>query len=243
MKTKKLLVFITLFALISIMSPLTARYIQEILNYLLGDSAGMIPLPDPTTITAYQQYISDLYEIVFLVVLFVSVSIFMRDKNKGLTPLIFSKPINRTKYVISKFLAFILMLFVSIIAGYRVFSYYVYFLFDEIFFTTGVYMMLLYFLQLVFISAVAMFASTHSRTYFLAILVTFGFYFLFTLLSILGEISVFQYLPGMIQSNIVHILSDDVVTKDVIITSVVAVTLSIGLLYLSIIKTNKEDIS
>ena len=47
---------------------------------------------------------SKVYEIFLIVGIFVSVSIFMRDKNKGLLPLILSKPINRTKYLLSKLL-------------------------------------------------------------------------------------------------------------------------------------------
>lgn len=241
-KTRKLLVFLAVFVLFSIMSPLTARYVQEILNYLLGDSANIIPIPDPTTLTSYQQYISDLYEIVFFVVLFVAVSIFMRDKNKGLTQLIFSKPINRTNYVISKYVTYIGLLFVSVLAGYLVFTYYTYFLFDEVYFTLGLQSMFLYWLHISFISAGALFAATHSKNYFMAILVTFSIYILFALLTVLGEVSVFAYLPGMLQSNIMHIITESVETSDVIITCVVTIFFIVLLNYAAIKKVNREDI-
>ena len=176
----------------SIISPLTAKYIQELISFLLNGEPLPIDIPDPTVYTAYEQYISDLYEIIFTVTLFVGVSIFIRDKTKDLLPLIFSKPINRTKYVISKYISFLALIFVSLTLGYLSFSYYTYFLFEEVFFVKGIWMMLLYFLDIMFVSAVALFGATYFKTYIPAMLVTWGIYIISGLVTIAAFVSPYK---------------------------------------------------
>lgn len=242
-KTQKFVVFAGIFILFSILSPLTAKYIQEILSFLLAGQDLGIPLPEPTVYTAYEQYISDLYETIFFIVLFVSVSIFIRDKTKGLLLLVFSKPVNRTKYILSKYFSMLLLLAVSILVGYLLFTYYTYFLFDEIFFWKGLGMMGLYFLYLAFISSIALFFATISRSYLIAILPTFGVYILFSILTIAGDATFFEYLPGMLINTIVGVLYDVNETADIIWNIVFTLVLTGGFLGGSIWKIRTIDVN
>jgi ABC-2 type transport system permease protein len=116
-----------------------------------------------------------------------------------------------------------MLLALSVIAGYLMFTYYTYFLFDEVFFTEGLAMMGLYFLYLAFIMSVALFFSTISKSYLIAILPTFGVYLLVTILTILGEVPFFEYLPGMIIQSIIGVLYHVNETIDVIWNIVVTV--------------------
>ncbi len=241
-KTKKFTVFVGLFLFFSIISPLTAKYIKEILSFVLLGMDFDLPLPDPTVYTAYEQYSSDLFETIFYVILFMSVSIFIRDKTKGLLPLIFSKPINRTKYIISKFLAFQILIIVSISLGYIVFTYYTYFLFGEIFFFKGLLMMLFYYIYLFFITSIALLFSLIFKSYFTAILATFGIYITFAIFSALGEYGLFQYLPGMVTNNIVAILYERADTSQILGTIAVTLALSFLCFYVSFKKINTLEI-
>lgn len=241
-KTSKFIVFGAIFVLFSVISPLTAKYLNEILAFLLNGQDFPIALPDPTTYTAYEQYISDLYEIIFTVTLFVGVSVFIRDKTKNLLPLIFSKPINRTKYIISKYLAFLVLIGLSLILGYLAFSYYTYFLFDEIFFIRGIFMILLYFLDIMFVSAVALLTTTYFKSYIPAMLVTWGIYIVAGLLSIAERIPVLKHFPGKIQGNIFAVLHETTKSSDLIWTIIVTVVLIGLLLGLSIKKIRNLDI-
>lgn len=242
-KTQKFTVFAGIFILFSIISPLTAKYIQEILAFLLNGQDLGIPVPDPTVYTAYEQYISDLYESIFFIVLFVSVSIFIRDKTKGLLLLVFSKPINRVHYILSKYVSFLLLLLVSTFVGYLLFTYYTYFLFDEVFFLKGLAMMGLYFLYLACISSVALFFSTVSKSYLLAILPTFGVYILFSILTIFGEVPVLEYFPGMMIANIAEVLHGVSTTSNLIGVIVVTVLIICGFLTGAIFKIRSIDVN
>lgn len=243
LKTHKVTVFVAVFVLFSILSPLTAKYIGEILEALTGGTDIVIDFGTPTVYTAYEQYISDLYETIFFVVLFVSVSIFIRDKSRGLATLIFSKPVNRTKYVLSKYISFMVMIIVSTVVGYLIFTYYTYFLFDEVFFAKGLGMIALYVLYLAFISSIAMFFAIITKHYLSAISLTFGVYILISILTIFGDIAVFEVLPGMLINSIVGILYD-LNDTTVFVWNIVVTSLSTaGFIGLSIWKIQKLDIN
>jgi ABC-2 type transport system permease protein len=242
-KTSKFIVFGAVFVLFSILSPLTARYMNEILAYLLAsDDSIIFQAEDPTVFTSYGQYLSDLYEVVFIVILFVAVSVFIRDKTKGLLPLIFSKPINRTKYVLSKYISFLVLLAVSIIIGYIVFSYYTYFLFDDVFIVRGIYMMLLYFLDMMFVTAIALFCATQFKSYLPAIAVSWGIYLFTSILTIAENTPIIKHFPGMIKSNIVSIIYETSTTSDIIWNIVVTSLIITGLIGLTIRKIRHSDI-
>lgn len=241
-KTSKFIVFGAIFVLFSIISPLTAKYLPEILEFIMNGEDMLIALPEPTTYTAYEQYISDLYEIIFTITIFVSVSIFIRDKSKNLLPFIFSKPINRTKYLLSKYVSFLVLMFVSMTLGYLVFTYYTYFLFNEIFFIKGVYMLLLYFMDIMFVTAVALFCTTIFRNYFPAMLLTWGIYIVSGILTLLERVPVIKHFPGKIQANIVHTLHGITTTGDIIWNIGVTLSLIGVLLYFSIQTIRNQDI-
>ncbi|AIO18384.1 ABC-2 family transporter protein [Candidatus Izimaplasma bacterium HR1] len=245
-KTSKFIVFGAIFILFSIISPLTARYLNEILEFLLNGEDLGFPIPETTVFTAYSQYIGDLYEIVFTVTLFVGVSIFIRDKTKDLQPLIFSKPINRTKYILSKYISFTTMLLGCVLLGNIVFSYYTYLLFDEVFVIKGIYISLMYFLDLMFVCAIALFSATHFKGYIPAMLVTWGIYIFSGIINLLEDVpfvwEVLKYFPSRIQANMGNILMDVADYKDIILNVLVVLGFIAVFLGFTIRKIRNQDI-
>ena len=241
-KTSKFIVFAAVFVLFSVTSPLTAKYINQILGFLVGADGFGFDFPDPTVYLAYEQYISDLYEVVFLVTIFVAISIFIRDKNKGLLPLIFSKPINRSKYILSKYISFLVLIFVSLLIGYLFYSYYTYFLFDEVFFGIGTYMMLLYFLEVALVASIALFSATYMKSYLLATVSTYGIYIFYSILAIFDTVPILKHFPGLIKKNISYILYEMSEPKDIIFNILITLVFIAMFLFLSIDKMRKSDI-
>jgi len=240
-KTSKFIVFPIVIILISIISPLSARYLNEFLEFTLQGTGIMFdPLP-PTTFDSYLQYFGNLFEIYLFVIIFISVGMFINDKTKGLLPLILSKPINRTKYILSKYFSISILILISTLIGYLVFAYYTYFVFDEVDMIGLFYGSLIYFLYILFILSVSMFAATHFKSYLTAIFFTFGIMFLFSILSII-EVSFFVYLPGLLFNNALNILGNIEIFREVIINVLATFGITLLLLFLSIIKFNKQDI-
>ena len=240
-KTSKFIVFPIVIIIFAILSPITARYMNELLDLALADSGINITLTDPVVLDSYLQYIGNLYETVLFVVLFVGVGFFIKDKTKGLLPLVLSKPISKTKYLISKFVSLNILILVSLLIGYLVFSYYTYFIFNEIdmfgmFLTT-----ILFFVYVIYLLSISLFTATYFKSYLAAVSVTFGIY-IFTSMLTIFEVSVFNYLPGVIVNSSIDILVGVEVIGDVLLNVGVTLLLSTIFIYLAIKRFRKQDI-
>lgn len=240
-KTSKFIIFPVVIVMFAILSPVTARYMNQILDLALGDSGIDIALNDPVALDSYVQYMGNLYETILFVILFVGVGFFIKDKTKGLLPLVLSKPINKTKYILSKYISLSIVILVSLLMGYLVFSYYTYFIFNEIDMLGMLLTTLLFFIYVLYILSICLFTTTHFKSYLASVSVTFGIY-IFTSMLTIFEISVFKYLPGVISNNSINILTEQEVVSDVLINVVVTLLLSVVFIYFSIRKFNKQDI-
>lgn len=240
-KTSKFIIFPVVIVMFAILSPVTARYMNQILDLALGDSGIDIALNDPVALDSYVQYMGNLYETILFVILFVGVGFFIKDKTKGLLPLVLSKPINKTKYILSKYISLSIVILVSLLMGYLVFSYYTYFIFNEIDMLGMLLTTLLFFIYVLYILSICLFTTTHFKSYLASVSVTFGIY-IFTSMLTIFEISVFRYLPGVISNNSINILTEQEVVSDVLINVVVTLLLSVVFIYFSIRKFNKQDI-
>ncbi|MCF7925102.1 MAG: hypothetical protein K9L26_01010 [Candidatus Izimaplasma sp.] len=241
-RTSKLIVFPVLVLMFSIISPLTAKYMNELLETLLIDSGVDFVFPDPVITDSYIQYISDLNEIILFVVLFVAVSIFIRDKTKGLLPLIVSKPVSRTKYLLSKQITFASLLFVSLMIGYGVFTYYTYVLFGGTYFIEGFLAIILYFVYLLFLMSIAMLMSVLFKSYIIAIIMTFLGYILFTVIGAFQQVTLLMYSPNVLNSHAVKYISTQSLPDGVLMTVIVTLLLTTGITYLSIYLFKKQEI-
>jgi ABC-2 type transport system permease protein len=241
LKTSKFIIFPVVLILVAITSPLSAKYLNDLLKFALEGSGIVMAFGEPTVFDSYSQYFGNIYEIYLYVIIFIAVGMFVRDKTKGLLPLVLSKPISRTKYIISKFVSLGTLILVSLFIGYLVFGYYTFFLFDEVDMLGLFYGTLLYFVYIIYILSLSMFASTHSKSYILAVVITFGGMMLFGLLA-LFNVGVFKFLPGLIITNIMELLTDSFVISDIIWNVVVTLIISAIFMTLSILRFKKQDI-
>ena len=240
-KTSKFIIFPIVIIIFAILSPITARYMNELLELALADSGINITLTDPVVLDSYIQYIGNLYETVLFVILFVGVGFFIKDKTKGLLPLILSKPISKTEYLISKFVSLNILILISLLIGYLVFSYYTYFIFNEIDMFGMLLTTLLFCVYIIYLLSIALFTTTYFRSYLAAVSVTFGIY-IFTSMLTIFEVSIFNYLPGVIVNSSIDILVGTEIIGDVLLNVGVTLLLSLIFIYFSIYKFNKQDI-
>jgi len=240
-KTSKFIIFPVLLVLLAIMSPLTARYLNEILAFTLEGTGIIIDLGSPTAFESYSQYIGNLYELYLYVIIFVAVGMFINDKTKGLLPLIISKPISRTKYILSKFITLNILILVSLFIGYFVFDYYTFFLFDEIDMLGMFYATLLFFVYIIYVTSIALFSATHTKSYILAIVTTFGVMLFIGALK-LWQVGILKYIPGYIINNMIEMLLGVAETKVIIFNVLLTLGISSVFIVLSVIKFRKQDI-
>lgn len=240
-KTSRIIIIGAVILFFAILSPITAKYMNELLDVLLEDSGLVIELTTPTVIDSYAQYIGNLYELILYVLIFMSVGMFIRDKTKGVLPLVLSKPIDRNKYILSKFIVFNSIVFVVLLLGYLVFGYYTFFLFDQVDMGLLFTVTLLFMVYLLFITSIAMFSSMVTKSYPIAILITFVVYIFMQILSI-GTIGIMKFLPGHIITRISELIANIHTTSDVWWTAIVTLLLSIGMIVLSMVQFKKVNI-
>jgi ABC-2 type transport system permease protein len=104
-KTRRLLVTGAVFLLFGMGSPLIAKFTPEILRSVSGmeQFAGLIP--EPTASDAIAQYVKNLTQFGFLLAVLIGMSAVVGEKERGVAPMILSKPMPRWAFIVSKFAA------------------------------------------------------------------------------------------------------------------------------------------
>jgi ABC-2 type transport system permease protein len=236
-------VFGALIGIFSILSPLTARFMNEIIEALLPAGDGLsINFPNPSTLDAYFQYFNDLNEIILWVILFVGVSVFIKDKSKGHMPLVMSKPINRTSYLASKYVTYIGMLLAWLIVGYVIFTYYTYVLFDETFLINGLIALSYYAVFVMFLLSIALLMSVLFKTYMIAMIMTFLGYILFSIFNMFSDYNMFKYLPGTLNHYAIDFLVIDGRVEGAVTALLVTLGLTGILLLISSVVFKKQEL-
>lgn len=182
LKTSKFIVLIALFTFFAILSPLLAKYINELLSLVSTDVA--ISLPDPTYADAWLQYYKNMTSLCLIVFMIIMTGTIAQEKNKGSIMLVLTKKVSRFDFVFSKFLAGIIIYTVLFLVSLVISSAYTYYLFDSFSYDGLTISLVLMWLMGIFYAAMAIFASIIAKTPTTAALFGFVGYAVFNLLNI-----------------------------------------------------------
>jgi ABC-2 type transport system permease protein len=116
-RTKRALVAGTVIVLFGLTSPLLARFTPEILGSIEGAEQFANLIPEPTVRDAYAQYIENLTQFGFIMVVLIGMGAVAGEKEKGTAAIILSKPLPRWAFVASKFLAQALVYLAALIVA------------------------------------------------------------------------------------------------------------------------------
>jgi ABC-2 type transport system permease protein len=115
-RTRRLPVVAILFLVVGIISPLTARYMNEILEAAL---AGQLPmtLPDPTVATAIEQLQKNLGQLGALAAIALAMGSVSGELDKGTAALVLAQPATRSAFLLAKLVALAVVLLVATAVG------------------------------------------------------------------------------------------------------------------------------
>lgn len=120
-RTRRLPVAVAIFAIIGIISPLTARYLPEIMKAALGDQLT-IPIPTPTSADAIAQLQKNLGQFGAFAAIVLAMSAVAPEKERGTAAFVLTKPASRAAFLGAKLivLAFVLLLstMVAVLIGW-----------------------------------------------------------------------------------------------------------------------------
>lgn len=118
LRTNRVLVVAAIFALLGIISPLTAKYTPELLK-TLGTSGGgiTISLPTPTVKDAIAQFIKNVAGTGIFVAILLPMGLVAREKERGTAAFVLTKPVTRAAFLSAKLVALMLTLTLGVAVG------------------------------------------------------------------------------------------------------------------------------
>ena len=130
-RTRRLPVVAVLFLVVGIISPLTARYLNEILAVALGDQLP-VALPEPTVATVLEQLQKNLGQLGSLAAIALAMGSVSGELDRGTAALVLAQPVGRPAFLIAKLLAIAVVLGVSMLLGSTVAWIYTAILFEPV---------------------------------------------------------------------------------------------------------------
>lgn len=174
-RTAKLLIFLAVFFIVGSISPLLARYTPDLLRSIPNippEYANLIPTP--TLKDSIDQYAKNTSQFGVLLVILLTMGVIAQERERGTAAMLFSKPIRRSAVVVSKWMAGMLMVTVSVFVSGLACALYTVILFGSP--SWGRYLIFNLFL-VVFLAvylSVALLASALARTQGMAAAGAFG---------------------------------------------------------------------
>ena len=111
-RTRRLPVIAVLFLVVGIVSPLSARYMNEMLALALGDQLP-VALPDPTVATALEQLQKNLGQLGALAAIALAMGSVSGELDRGTAALVLAQPVGRTAFLAAKLIAIAVVLGVA----------------------------------------------------------------------------------------------------------------------------------
>jgi ABC-2 type transport system permease protein len=117
-RTLRLVVLAIVFVSFGILSPLTARYLPDLVNSLGADQLGIvITLPPPSVTDAVDQVLKNVSQFGILAAILLAMGAVATEKERGTAAFVLSKPASRAAFLVAKIVAIALDLFLAVAAA------------------------------------------------------------------------------------------------------------------------------
>lgn len=239
-KTHKIFILPLVFLFFGLLSPLTAKFTPELMESMLK-SYGMaaIKLPEPTFLDSYAQLFKNISQLCFIVIL-VFVGTIVGEKVKGTAILVLTKPVSRTKFIISKFIAAVGLYTVAFILAGLACVYYTYLLFPVFYNDMLVLSLFTLWVFGAFLISMTIFVSTISKSFTLAAVLGIAGFLLTSASTIIPYVS--KYSPGILGSLGLDILSGKKMPVDFIGPLITTIAISVVFIIGSIFVFKRQEL-
>ncbi|MFW6298742.1 MAG: hypothetical protein ACOC14_03575 [Bacillota bacterium] len=224
-RTTKIIIMLALGVFLAGLSVVTAKYMNELMALAFAqEGIEGIDFPKPTVDDAYIQFYSNMQQIFFLVFIFIAGAFFSRDFTKGIDRWLFSRPANKTHYLLSRTLVIHALGLLALMVSGAFFLYASYFLFPEIegfkfLISMGIfYVFILFFTQLL-LMLVALFGRM-----LWPMLITVVMLFILSIFSSIDH-GTFKYIPSRLANVALEYLVEDLPSNEILIA------ISVGLAF------------
>ena len=194
-RTSKLLIFLGVFFIVGCISPLLAKYTPEMLKMIPNIPANVdinTFFPTPTLKDAIAQYAKNSSQFGVLLVIVLTMNGIAQERERGTAAMLFSKPVKRGAFIMSKWLAGMATVTASVILASIACAIYTTVLFSSL--PLGKYLIfnVLLLLFLAVYLSIALMSSALARNQNMAAAIAFGLLVILLVLSSLPRISDFS---------------------------------------------------
>ena len=129
-RTLRLFIVLIVFALFGLISPLTAKYLPDILKAVGGAEIVLPSLPTPSVADAVDQFLKNLNQFGVLAAILLAMGTVATEKDRGTAALLMTKPVARPAFLLAKFVAIGLNLLLAVAVAGALAYYYTLVLFE-----------------------------------------------------------------------------------------------------------------
>jgi len=233
-RNKKLISIMLIFIFFGIMSPLTAYFIPDIMEYVTKTQNIKIDFPAPTYADAIFQFIKNISQMCVFVLILMNMGIVSNEKEKGTAIFVLVKPVNRQAFIFAKFFSVLSITAIALIASAAFAGFYTVLFFDTL--PLGIFVMqnLLLLLYISTILSITIMFSTVVKSQILAGILSFFVWISFTLFSQFGEIG--KLSPDNLINTASTLVKSYSIYPCTIITSILLIFLSLCIALFSFVK-------
>lgn len=200
LRSGRLVILWTVFLFFGISSPLIAKFIPDILPSLMKGQNIIIHIPAATWQDAIAQFVKNLSQMGLIVIILLSMGTVAKEKENGTASFLLVKPVSRNLFILCKFSAQFLVLFVSMLVGFLAMVFYTKVFFGPFPLIPFVETTLVLLLYITVIQFVTILFSVLVKTQIVAGLLAFVTSFIFSGIAMLGKPGLFS--PGHLLDEI-----------------------------------------
>jgi ABC-2 type transport system permease protein len=225
-RSGRLLIMLAVFLFFGIVSPLTAKFMPDIISSMVKDQNITIQIPEATWKDAIGQFVKNISQMVVFIIILLSMGTVAREKENGTASFLLVKPVSRNLFILSKFISQFIVLLGSMLVGFCTAALYTNIFFGSfpmILFTKIALVLLLY---LIVIQFITIFFSVLIKTQILAGILAFAATLLLSAISILGKPGF--YSPSHLLDESHAVLKESVINWQPFVGSLVIIIFCIG---------------
>jgi ABC-2 type transport system permease protein len=196
-RTWKMIVFLAVFLITGMISPVLAKYTPELLKMVPNLPAGLADIiPTPTMADSVVQYLKNTEQFGILLVILLTMGVVAQEKERGTAAMLLTKPVSRSAMILAKWLSGMTIVLAGLLADGLACLAYTAVLFEPIPFVAFWTLNLLLFVNLGVYLTVALMASTLARSQSVAAAVAFGGLIVLLIVGSIPRLS--DFMPGQL---------------------------------------------
>ncbi|MFP4078710.1 MAG: hypothetical protein ACLFUQ_06180 [Candidatus Izemoplasmataceae bacterium] len=239
-RTSKIIIMLGLGIFLVALSVVTAKYMNELMALAFAqEGIEGIDFPEPTIDDAYTQFYSNMQQIFFLVFIFIAGAFFSRDFTKNIDQWLFSRPVNKTHYLLSRTLIIHALGLTALVVSGGFFLYSSYFLFPGVEGFKFLLSMGIFYVFILFFTQFLLMLVTLFGRMLWPMLITIVMLFVLSIFSSIDQ-GTFKYIPSRLASYALEYLVEDVPANEVLIASAVGLGFAVLFTLLATLLLKKQ---